>query len=299
LGIFTELAKAEASVHGTALEDVTFHEVGNWDSIADIVAASAIIESLAANSWSISSLPIGRGLVSTAHGDLAVPAPATCLLLTGFLCHDDGRPGERITPTGAAIIRYLNPATTIGTQPRMLSRSGTGFGTRSLAGMSNVLRAIVFDSVERHTKNTDSVAVLQFDIDDQTGEELAVALEFIRTSEHVIDVTQSVVQGKKNRLMSRIQILTKPSATDTVCDLCFEQTTTIGIRIHIENRYVLERHMISTNQGQIKVVKRPGGLTAKMEMDHASDCSLNHVTRVRRRYLVEKNTLAELEGEHE
>jgi len=222
LGIFSELAKAEATVHGTALDDVTFHEVGNWDSIADILAAATIIESLAVETWSISSLPIGSGFVSTAHGQLAIPAPATCLLLKGFLCHDDGRPGERVTPTGAAIIRYLQPASTIGAQPRILGRCGMGFGTRLLTGMSNVLRAIEFESTVETAVNKDSVAVLQFDIDDQTGEELAVALDCIRANQQVIDVSQSAVFGKKNRLMSRIQILTKPSSAEAICDLCFE-----------------------------------------------------------------------------
>ncbi|MEM9359966.1 MAG: nickel insertion protein, partial [Pseudomonadota bacterium] len=73
IGIFTELAWAEAKVHGKEIGDVTFHEVGNWDSIADIVGAAAIIDALSIASWSVGSLPIGRGRVKTAHGELPVP----------------------------------------------------------------------------------------------------------------------------------------------------------------------------------------------------------------------------------
>lgn len=160
LGIFTELAKAEAAVHGKDIETVAFHEVGNWDSIADIVAAAALLDTLAIESWSIGSLPIGSGRVDTAHGELPVPAPATVLLLKGFAFHDDGRPGERVTPTGAALLRHLSPASTIGLEPRMLARCGYGFGTRRLEGMSNVLRLLAFEptvrsSVEDETARTD------------------------------------------------------------------------------------------------------------------------------------------------
>lgn len=107
LGIFGHLADAEARVHGIAVEAVAFHEVGAADSIADIVAAAHLIAALGTRSWSVSALPLGSGRVRTQHGPLPVPAPATTLLLAGFATLDDGVPGERVTPTGAAILRHL------------------------------------------------------------------------------------------------------------------------------------------------------------------------------------------------
>ena len=109
LDIFRLLAEAEATVHGKAIEDVAFHEVGAWDSIADIISAAWLIEQAGVTSTSVSSLPMGGGRVKTAHGLLPVPAPATELLLRGFEFIDDGISGERITPTGAAILKFLKP----------------------------------------------------------------------------------------------------------------------------------------------------------------------------------------------
>ena len=128
IAIFGLLAEAEAGVHGVAVDEATFHEVGAWDSIADIVAAAYLIETIGAESWSAGSLPLGGGRVRCAHGELPVPAPATLRLLEGFSFHDDGRPGERVTPTGAAILKALVTSTGFGSG--RLEKTGHGFGLR-------------------------------------------------------------------------------------------------------------------------------------------------------------------------
>lgn len=269
IGIFQELAKAEAQVHGKEIDAVAFHEVGNWDSIADIVAAATLIVGTGATSWSVSSLPLGRGWVETDHGRLPVPAPATTLLLQGLAVHDDGRPGERVTPTGAAILRYLAPAAGIDPLPRRLARTGIGFGTRRLQGLSNVLRVLALAEEDNDTENR--VGIIQFEIDDQTGEELAAALDRIRADSDVIDVTQSLTIGKKGRMMAAIQVLARPGALDAVAELCFRQTTTLGLRSRIEARVVLPRRQVTTAEGvRVKLAERPGGTTAKAEMDDAA-----------------------------
>ncbi len=94
LGIFRHLAEAEARVHGIGVEEVAFHEVGAWDSIADIVAVAHIAAAVDASAWSVSALPLGGGRVRTQHGPLPVPAPATVLLLQGFAMVDDGIPAS-------------------------------------------------------------------------------------------------------------------------------------------------------------------------------------------------------------
>ncbi|MEM7057907.1 MAG: LarC family nickel insertion protein [Pseudomonadota bacterium] len=291
IGIFQELAQAEAQVHGEDVNDVVFHEVGNWDSIADIVAAAALIDALGAKTWSIGSLPIGRGTVKTAHGDLPVPAPATVLLLEGFDFRDDGRSGERVTPTGAAILRYLMPAPGIGALPRTLHGTGFGFGTKTFDGMSNVLRVLAFDTRPLAQEDTDTIAVLQFEIDDQTGEDLAVALEAIRGTEGVIDVSQSAVQGKKNRMMASIQVLAHAHAVDQVCEACFRQTTTLGIRTRIETRRILNRREVPAAHGRVKIANRPGGRTAKTDIDDVAEPGNDHRTRAALRAASEQEAL--------
>lgn len=297
LGIFTELAIAEASVHGVDVGTVTFHEVGNWDSVADIVAAATLIDALAVQSWSVSALPIGRGLVKTAHGELPVPAPATSLLLDGFAFRDDGRPGERVTPTGAAILKYLSPASGIGQNARTLYKSGFGFGNRKLPGMSNVLRVMAFESATGNAENdsagtdstgtTDTVGVIQFEIDDQSGEELAATLEHLRASNNVIDATQSTVFGKKGRMMAAIQILTRPHAIESVAQLCFRQSSTLGLRTRIEHRHILHRRDVTIDNMHVKLAQRPGGTTAKAEMNDVQHDTRGHHARRYNRQQVE------------
>ena len=292
IGIFSELAYAEACVHGKDVATVAFHEVGNWDSIADIVAAAALINALAPSSWSIGSLPIGSGRVKTAHGELPVPAPATSLLLEGFLFHDDGRPGERVTPTGAAILKYLAPLPGIGNKPRILRDTGFGFGSRCFEGMSNVLRVLAFEANDQGTHYSDTVGLIQFEIDDQTGEELAVSLDHIRAQEGVIDATQTAVMGKKNRMMAGIRILTEPTALDAVCETCFQQTTTLGVRTRIEDRTILARREIKNARGQrVKIARRPGGDTAKTDIDDISMNASGHRARSKQRQISETEAL--------
>ena len=267
IAIFTHLAEAEASVHGKVVEEVEFHEVGAWDSIADIVAAAFLIESLEGFSWSIGPIPVGSGSVSTAHGLLPVPVPATVLLLDGFHCFDDGTPGERVTPTGAAIVRHLNPGYGIGRLPRKLDKTGYGFGTRRFSGMSNVLRALHYKTGNVCVTRSDQVRVICFEVDDQTAEDLAIALDKLRKTKGVIDVTQHPVTGKRGRMLAGIQILAEPGMTEQVVDTCFHETTTLGIRLQLTDRLVLKRSDYRSAEGiGVKVVDRPYGITAKAEL---------------------------------
>ncbi len=296
IGIFSELAWAEAEVHGKSVDDVTFHEVGNWDSIADIVAAATLIESLGAPSWSIGFLPMGRGRVKTAHGELPVPAPATALLLEGFALHDDGRSGERVTPTGAAILRYLRPTQGIGTVPKTLRTTGHGFGTRKLPGMSNVLRVLAFE--RSASTETDSVGIIQFEIDDQTGEELAVALDHLRATPGVIDATQGLTTGKKGRVMASIQVLARPEKMDDAISACFRQTTTLGVRTRVETRTILTRREVEAGGLRVKIADRPGGPTAKAESDDVASDATGHRARSAERQQAEYVALKGTKHDH-
>ncbi len=292
--IFGHLAAAEARVHGKPVEDVAFHEVGAWDSIADIVAASALLAALAPASWSIGPIPLGSGRVRTAHGLLPVPAPATVLLLEGLACFDDGFAGERVTPTGAAIVRHLAPGQGLGTLPRRLRRSGHGFGTRRFEGLSNVLRVLEFaPHHEPAGPRGDDVVVIRFEIDDQTGEDLALGLERLRGVAGVLDVSQLALTGKQGRLVAGIQVLTRPDALDAVTDACFRETTTLGLRLSPTRRLVLPRRAYTGSDGsRAKLAHRPDALTAKAELaDLAGEPG--HAARQARRAAVERAALAD------
>ncbi len=274
LGIFAHLATAEAKIHGKPVDDVAFHEVGAWDSITDIVAAGYIMSAYPSATWSIGPLPIGSGRVSGSHGQLPVPAPATVELLRGFTMHHDGLAGERVTPTGAAILRHIAPEyRPIGVWGR-LSGSGQGFGSRKLAqGVPNMLRVLVFEAADSVEVRLDSsIAVLNFEIDDQSGEDLAIACDNIRTLEGVLDVLQLPAFGKKGRMVTQVRVLAQPERMENVASACLTETSTLGLRVTLESRRTLSRAEETVEalgkQIPVKQARRPdGSVSAKAASD--------------------------------
>jgi uncharacterized protein (TIGR00299 family) protein len=272
LAVLEWLGNAEASVHGVAIDEVHFHELADWDSLLDVVAAGVIASALDGAQWSASALPLGGGTIRTAHGTLPVPGPATTWLATGYPWRDDGVAGERVTPTGAAILRHLVPAARCATARdggRLLA-VGQGAGTRALAGVPNVVRALVF---ERAPANEgDAVTVIEFDVDDMTGEEIATAAERLRSNAGAIDVTVGARAGKKGRPVADFRLLAQPHLADAIAGACFVETSTLGLRMRDERRRTLARAEISTATGKVKVAQRPGGArTAKTAHDDVAE----------------------------
>ncbi|MDR0576430.1 MAG: LarC family nickel insertion protein [Candidatus Accumulibacter sp.] len=275
IAILRRLAEAESRMHGVPVEEVHFHELADWDSLMDVVAAGSIAAALAHCAWSVSDLPLGGGLVSTRHGLLPVPAPATVEILRGFRWRDDGVGGERVTPTGAAILAHLVRDPQAGPGGGLLRATGAGAGARELPDMPNILRALVFSRSGADANapaENGGVIVLHFDIDDMTGEEIAVAANRLRAAAGVIDLTVAARQGKKGRPASEFRLLVEPAALDAVCDRCFAETTTIGLRWHPERRRCLPRRQeILAVDGQRVTRKRTlrpdGSATFKVESD--------------------------------
>lgn len=268
--IFSLLAKAEAEVHGLDEPEVTFHEIGAVDSLVDIVAAALLIDRLAAARWTASPLPLGGGRVMTAHGFLPIPAPATALLLRGLPTIDDGIPGERVTPTGAAIARHLIDDAPRRAPARTIQANGTGFGAKSFPGISNCLRIVLFEELAAPSMLHEEVGVIEFEIDDQSAEDLSLGLDQLRARDGVLDVVQSVVFGKRGRVGVQVRVLTEPARLDEAIEACFVETATIGLRHHIVRRAVLARGVEEVEVGgrrlRVKTVERPGGrITGKTE----------------------------------
>ena len=308
--IFARLAEAEAQVHGKPIEAVTFHEVGQWDSVVDVCGAALAIEALGPARWTVGSLPIGGGRVKSAHGPLPVPAPATTILLQGMVMHGDGIGGERVTPTGAAILSHLQPDYLAVTPPLRLQRCGTAFGSRRLEGISNILRIIAFEETAfcepaSVVGRLETIAVLSFEIDDQTPEDLALGLESLRAVDGVLDVIQVPAFGKKGRLTTHVQVLARSDQVSTVTKVCFNETTTLGVRLQEVRRAVLDRSCKNVYDDgaatQVKVVTRPGGhRTAKAEIDDLAQTTGGHARRQARRAraeaVVAKRTKAKRKG---
>ena len=294
VAIFHLLAEAEAEIHGKSIDDVHFHEIADWDSIADIVGAATAIEHLGAESWSVGGIPMGGGTVKTAHGQLPVPAPATALLLRGLRMTDDGIPGERVTPTGAAILAHLKVSQDGRRAPGMLARTGHGIGTRKLEGRANMVRLLAFETEGAPTETSwgivEEIGVISFEVDDQTAEDLAVALEALRGIDGALDVVQYPVTGKKGRMAVSVRVLCRVEAIEAVMEACFLETTTIGLRYRIEQRRLLEREDIlvaGRAMGAKRVTRPDGSRTTKVDMDALARQASGQGERSRIRRLAE------------
>lgn len=265
------LGEAEAAVHGVPLARVHFHEIAGWDTLVDLLLAAFFAVRSGATSWSVAPLPLGRGRVHTQHGLLPVPAPATAAILEGYPFVDDGIGGERVTPTGAAILAALVPAFDV--PPGRLVTTGHGFGTRRLEGISNCTRVLAFSTDQASI--VDTVAVLEFEVDDQSAEDLALGVARIREDADVIDIVTWPVFAKKGRIATHVQVLSRAPAARRVTDLCFTETTTLGVRHGITARMTLPRATSTVQVGgrdvRVKTSTRPDGSTqVKPEMDDLS-----------------------------
>ncbi|MDD2539755.1 MAG: nickel pincer cofactor biosynthesis protein LarC [Desulfuromonadaceae bacterium] len=239
--IFRRLAEAEALVHGVKIEDVHFHEVGAIDSIVDIVATAICLEYLQVEELSVSALPLGSGFVKTAHGCLSVPAPATAELLKGLPVHGECGPGERVTPTGAAIVAAL--ADRFGQHPVMvLEKTGHGAGTKDFLDCPNILRAFLGTSVKEDTSDND-VIVVETNIDDSTPEILGYAMERL-FEEGALDVFVTPVQMKKNRPGVLLTLLCHQQQLESLAQLLLAETSAIGLRHYRADRIVLLRRIV-------------------------------------------------------
>ncbi len=278
--IFHRLAVAEGAVHGKSIDAVHFHEIADWDSICDIVGTATILELLNCSEWSVDYIPMGSGTVNTAHGLMPVPAPATSQLLKGYIMADDGIAGERVTPTGAAILTHIAASQNTKRNNGRLIASGYGLGTKELKGVPNMLRILAFEETTAEFGTNNEVGEITFEVDDQTSEELAVALDILRTTQGVLDVVQYMVSGKKGRLATSVRVLCDPDHIDQAIEQIFLQTTTIGLRKQILDRSVLNRENISLDGVSAKKSIRPDGvITIKADMD---ELKLNTSTQAER-----------------
>ena len=296
VAIFQLLAEAEGEIHGKPIEEVHFHEIADWDSVADIVGAAAAIEAIGATSWSVGDIPMGSGTVMTAHGRLPVPAPATALLLGGLRMVDDGIPGERVTPTGAAILAHLQASQDQRRPPGHLARTGHGLGTRELKGCANMVRLLAFETepvaAPRQWRGEGEVGVLCFEVDDQTSEDLAVGIDVLRSRDGVLDVIQMPVTAKKGRLTISVRVVCRVEAIDRAIEACFLQTTTIGLRWRVERRVELARELVEVDASGAtlgaKTALRPDGTaTTKVDMDALARHGSTQHERARARRLAE------------
>jgi uncharacterized protein (TIGR00299 family) protein len=251
--LFRRLAEAEAAVHGTTPEKVHFHEVGAIDSIVDIVGGVIALDWLRATRCVASPLNVGTGTVTMSHGTFPVPPPATASLVAGVPVYGAGE-GELLTPTGALLVTAY--ATAYGPLPPLrIERIGHGAGGRDTKGRPNVLRLIVGeDAADPAEVSSDRVLVLETEIDDAAPQLLGPLVDRLLGA-GALDAFFTPVQMKKGRPGVLITVIAPPSARESLEEILFRETTTLGVRRQEWDRTLLERESatVETAYGPIRV----------------------------------------------
>ena len=235
INVYNLVAQAEAKVHKSTVTQIHFHELGMLDAIADIVAVCVLLEELNFDEIIISPIHVGTGTVHCAHGELPVPAPATMELLAGIPMYADYQiKGELCTPTGAALAKYFGTA--FSHMPVMTpTKISYGFGTKQFE-RPNCIRAFV----EINNDLEDIIIEMSCNLDDMTPEEIGYAVEQLLLSP-ALDVFTTPIMMKKQRPGTMLTVLCKEGGMDKVRDLIFRHTTSLGIRYHQCERYILNR----------------------------------------------------------
>jgi len=275
--LFGRLATAEAAIHQMPVNEVHLHEVGALDSIIDIVGAAFGFEWFAPDEVVVSPLNVGSGTVECAHGTYPVPAPATARLLEGSPIYASGEAGELVTPTGALLMTEW--ATSYGPLPPMtISRVGYGAGERNRSDSPNVLRLLVGESADIDVG--ERVVVLECEIDDMNPQIFGLLMSRLHEA-GALDVFYIPVQMKKDRPGTLVTVIAPLGLRETLSELLFRESTTLGIRYHETRRERLERTWVTveTSLGavRIKLARRDNQiLNTAPEFDDCVQLAIQH-----------------------
>jgi pyridinium-3,5-bisthiocarboxylic acid mononucleotide nickel chelatase len=269
---FTRLAEAEGRVHGVTAEEVEFHEVGAVDAIVDVVGSALLVSALAPARIVCLPPPSGGGTARAAHGPIPIPGPAVLEVMRGRALRPSG-PGERTTPTGAALVAaWTESAESL---PELSVQAvGYGAGTRRWEDAPNLLRAVLGVAV-RGQPGGGAGWVLEANLDDLSPQLVATALEAVLAA-GAADAWIAPVTMKKGRPGHLLGAVVPEAARAAVEEALFRETSTLGVRAHRVERSVLDREVVevATRYGPVRVkVGRRGGavLNAAPEFE---DCRL-------------------------
>lgn len=259
LDAFALVAAAESEVHGVDIEEVHFHEVGAFDSIADIVGVSILLDALAPSAFHATPMALGSGTVECAHGLLPVPAPATARIVADS--HTPSTSGafacELTTPTGAALIA-ANATSFEPMPPCTPIALGYGCGSRNLEGTPNIV-SIIAARTPVSDLRLEQVMLLETNLDHITPEQAAFATRTL-ISEGALDVWEEAYGGKKGRLGIELSVLCEPRRADEFTKRVHHLTGSLGVRRRIVSRSVLVREHIELDTPYGKVRYKAAGI---------------------------------------
>ena len=250
LRIFEILAEAESKAHNVPVDQVHFHEVGAVDSVVDIVSVAVCLDDLDVTEVIVPVLCEGRGTVRCQHGILPIPVPAVANIVSANHLHLKMTEveGELVTPTGAAIVAAVKTKDKL-PETFEIQKIGIGAGKRQYE-CPGILRAmIISESTEQakgrnpkaeNQETKDTIIKMETNIDDCSGEVLGFVMERLMKA-GARDVHYVPVFMKKNRPAWVLNVICKEEDIETLQNIIFEETTTIGIRYSRMERTILPR----------------------------------------------------------
>ena len=243
LATFAALADAEGLLHHSHPDSVHFHEVGGHDALIDVVGTAAALEVLDVETVSVSSVAVGTGTVLAAHGTLPNPPPAVLRLLEGFPTYGRPVPVELTTPTGAALVRTLATPGTAGPMPAMAVRaSGYGAGAAELDTLPNCTQVVLGTPAAARTGHGQPVTVVEANLDDATGEQLAIAVAALLDA-GALDAWITPVVMKKGRPGHTVHVLCDPARAEALADVLRRTTGSLGARAVRAERWPESREL--------------------------------------------------------
>ena len=271
--VYDLIAQAESEVHGAAVEQIHFHEVGSLDAVADVAGVCLLMDMLKPDRVAASPVHVGSGQVRCAHGLLPVPAPATARLLEGVPIYGGRIRGELCTPTGAALLRHF--ADSFGDMPAMAVRKiGYGMGAKDFEA-ANCLRAMLGETSE----GAADVCALRCNLDDMTGEALGFAMQALLDA-GALDAWCEAILMKKGRPGQMLCCLCRPGEERRFAELMLKHTATLGVRVQTLRRYALEREAVTldTPWGPVRGKRSTGyGVSrVKPEFDDVARLAREH-----------------------
>jgi uncharacterized protein (TIGR00299 family) protein len=250
------LGAAEGRVHGIDPSELLLHELGDDDTLLDLVGVAAALESLEVARVLVSAIPLGAGATVShhAHGVVPLPATVTLELLEGFAVRGAGT-GETVTPTGAAILAALG--TPVEAFPEMrIEAIGYGAGNDDPDGYPNVVRVVLGEETAEAAMPGEprerDLLVLEANLDDLTPELVADAAGALLAM-GALDTWTTPVVMKKGRPGLVLSALCEPAMASRLRRAFFETTSTFGVRSYRVRRSELERRTVTLPVGEDSV----------------------------------------------
>lgn len=252
INVLQTLAEAEAHIHGTSIEKIHFHEVGAVDSIVDIVGAAVCMEHFGIEAVFSSPVRLGSGgTVTTRHGEMPVPVPATVEILKEYPTILTGIPFELTTPTGAAIIKTLSRGV-LRDETFVTHAVGFGAGSREIQQVPNLLRVIVGEM--QPPFDEEEISIIETNIDDMNPEIYPYVIEQL-LAHGAHDAYLIPIIMKKGRPGILLSVMAHAAKLEEILRVIYNETSTIGLRIQPIRRLKLHREQkeLNISLGKIKV----------------------------------------------